>query len=174
MNLLKIEYYVLIAILILIVKVWPQLVDIPFLLKATHFILVGIYSVIGVAGVHILILACFHHQKYIEICSNKNPFGVSEICFERIGILFGLIGIILFFGAMRFGSFKKWGRQAVLICSVPYSVLYPSVMATITGSYQLSNADNFIFLATCFLLLLSIISIVICKSKPALKYFRFS
>lgn len=175
MTFLQYEVSIFFAMAILIAKVWPRLAEVPFLLKAVHFFLVGIFSLVGIDGVYILVLACSHQHRFSEMFSNKNPLGVGISCFQGIGIGFGLMGSILCVAALRLGDFKNWGRRAVLVLSTPYSVLYPFVMATVTGAYHASYAqDLFIVLAAAFLLALSVGTNILYKSKLAAKYFKYS
>jgi len=171
MTFLKLEFAAIVAVIILLTRLRPRLAKVPFLLKVAHFTFVCIFAVIGIDGFNVLLLACIDSNKYIEVISHPNPFGMSVSSFKYVGYEFAAVGSVLCLAALRLGALKNWGRKTLICLALPYSLSYSYVMFTIYNSAQLPGADHLVKVITIILSMASIFAVGFYVSKPVAKYF---
>jgi hypothetical protein len=170
MTFLNYEFSACLATAIAIKQVAPKLADVPLLLKVVHFTFVGLFSIIGVAGFHILVWICFRHVEFTEAFSNPNPFGISRSLLQSIGYGFALAGVVLFIASMMLCKLHDWARRLVIRLALPYSVFYPCIMSTMSHKDQLHSDFYFAFIVTLVLSVLSIFAMIFYSSQYVRKH----
>lgn len=170
MSIREAEMWVVCSLVILAVTEWPRQKELPLLFKMAHFGFVGLFSLMSISGVHYLLLMCINYGGFIEIFSKNIPRSINPQFLKIIIVVYCLIGLILFFGALRLGRFRRWGRQVVIIFSIPYSMLYPSVEVMMAGRIEMPHAGKIIWNLSLILLSLSIAAVAMYASQRFSRY----
>jgi hypothetical protein len=165
MTFLTLELAACASVVLTIKKVAPKLAGVPFLIKVVHFIFVASFCVIGVDGFHILVWIFSRHQEYSEAFSNTNPLGIDHFLLECVGYGFALAGAVLCLASLKLGDLRSWALRTVLTLALPYCVLYPSIMATVSKRNEMHSDIYFARVTTLFMLVWSVAAIIFYTRK---------
>lgn len=159
----KLEMAVLLGLAILVVQISPRMQTVPRLIKWTHFGLVGLYSLVGIAGARLVLFFCLSHEKFLEMFATSNLLGLGSAGMSWLALIFSLFGSILFVSAMMLGKFRPWARRLFVALVLPSGILYPVVMLTaLEAGTRLPYTT---LMATLFFTATGVLSILFYKSK---------
>src|SRR4051812_44302854 len=157
----KLELTMIVAVITLVCSTAPPLALVPRRIKWTHWLIVGIYALVGVEGFRFLIVYCVNHSKFVALFSQPNIANLSPGSMQVTALAYSLTSLLFCLAALRLGRLRKWAGTVFSWLALPVSALYPMIMATAF----LPSAPAFtVQWATYLLLLASLLSILFYRS----------
>jgi hypothetical protein len=159
---------------ILMAKTNPRLSTVPRTLKWLHWGLIGVYSLVGIAGFRVFLMLWLNHQLFVEAFSQPNALGVRPALMQWIALIFSLTAMSFYFVVMELGRFRRTARTLFSCLVVPNSVLYPIVMLSASGLIgRFDSALSFARGAVLTLLALACLSIFFYRSRSVTERIDF-
>jgi hypothetical protein len=95
---------------------------------------VGIYSLVGIAGVRFLLMFCLGHQRFVEAFTHPNVIGFDAGLMQVVAVIFSLAGAVLFVAAMLLGELNRKAYRIIRFLLIPCGFPYPLVMVNVAGT----------------------------------------
>jgi hypothetical protein len=136
------------------VRMAPNLSSVSLWLKWVHFGLVGIFSIVGIAGVRFLMLFCLRHNRFVQVFSQANDLGIGPVLMQWLAIVFAIASTALLVAVCLLVDFHKKARTAFIVLAFPCGLLYPLVMLTWFSAVGASHSGVFVVLAATLVFLI--------------------
>jgi hypothetical protein len=130
----NLEAAVVAGMAILIGRVGPQLANVSRSVRWVHFVLVGIFSLVGIAGPRFVLMFCFGHRRFVDVFAQPNVLGVDAGLMQIITIIFGMAGTVFFVATILLGGLERKAYTVFRWFVLPCACLYPVVMVTASGA----------------------------------------
>lgn len=170
----KLEISAIMAVIILALRRRACLSGVPLRIVVSHFLLVSLYAVTGIAGFRFMIWLCLNQSRFMGAFSSANPLGIDAWLMRVVACVYSIAACILFVSALRLGDSRNWARQVFVVLVLPCSLLYPSVIASAVGVEKHQDGFWALLTGTGILTVTALFSISFYLSKNVRNLLGFS
>ena len=152
-----------------------QFEDVTPVIRRCHWIVIGVYLIVGIGGFRILGECLWSHRRFVDWYSGHNAAGLTPNLMLPAAATFAFIEPIFLLSVSRLGRCKRWARYVFSVLVLPISFFYPLVMLTaFQKGHDLNSFDLFEIAVICGVFAFGLFSLWFYNCRAVTQQLRWS